>query len=342
MTAADSLAVRFELRDGLPAESADWWRGVLGIAQFSASASPVETRGIPLACVAAPPLGQGASLFEVWRAAEPLRSGRHGPVRFRLNDGLLFGTVEIAERRVGDGASDGTALQAATEDAYAAIFETLEQCGYPFLWRTWNYLADINRDGGELERYRQFNSARQRAFRRAGRRVEGTVPAACALGLRSGQPLVVYFLAGVDPAEPVENPRQVAAYAYPVDYGPASPTFSRATRVLGPDGAILLISGTSSIVGHRSVHADDVIAQTRESMANIRALLANAHCRESGRRFTVADCSFKVYLRDGQDQPAVADELRGLLGATAAIAYVQADICRRELLVEVEAVGHSR
>ena len=164
-------------------------------------------------------------------------------------------------------------LQAACEEAYAGIFRLLEAQGLPHLWRVWNYMADINGSSHGLERYRHFNVGRQDAFLAALRRVRGQVPAACALGLAAG-PLSIAFLAGACPVRPIENPRQVSAYDYPEDYGPRSPTFSRGALVCLKDETLLFISGTASIVGHRSLHPGDVVAQCRESVANVAAVLA--------------------------------------------------------------------
>ena len=140
--------------------------------------------------------------------------------------------------------------------------------GYPHLARLWNYLPQINVETDGLERYRQFNSARRNALIAYRRDLTGNVPAACALGSVTGSPLVIYFLASRQAATAVENPRQVSAYEYPAQYGP-KPAFSRASIL----GNTLFISGTASIVGHETVHVGDVTAQTRETLANIEALV---------------------------------------------------------------------
>ena len=48
---------------------------------------------------------------------------------------------------------------------------------------------------------------------------------------------------------------------------------------------------------------------------------------------------YKAYVRDPGDQAAVAAVLRDRVRPTHPVLYLQADICRAELLVEVEAVG---
>lgn len=315
------------------------WRDVLGLVRLAANGTLGDAAGVPVVHVAVPTLGEQAAVFEVWRSAGTQHRGVDGRVRHRSNHAVLFGCVEVHEEEAPPQHGDATALEWATATAYREMFRCLEARRFLHLWRIWNYLPDINRETGGTERYQQFNAARQRAFLEVGRDVEIQVPAACALGLEPRKPLVVYFLAGVAPGTPIENPRQVAAYHYPRQYGPASPTFTRAMLAGGSHGATLLVSGTSSIVGHSTVHAGDIIAQTRETVANIRALLAEASRRAAGAKFALEQLAYKVYLRHERDLRACATELSTALGPAAPIVFVRADVCRADLLVEIEAVG---
>ena len=64
---------------------------------------------------------------------------------------------------------------------------------------------------------------------------------------------------------PLENPRQLAAWRYPRQYGPRPPTFARA--MLAPDAVRLplMLSGTGAVVGHASLQDDDLQAQLGEA-----------------------------------------------------------------------------
>jgi enamine deaminase RidA (YjgF/YER057c/UK114 family) len=221
------------------------------------------------------------------------------------------------------------------------MYATLAAAGNLQLVRVWNYLPDINLETHGLERYRQFNTARHEASRAWGRAVAGSVPAASALGAEPGSPLTLYFLASQRTPAFIENPRQVSAYRYPAQYGPRSPAFSRATVLGEGDEATLFISGTASIVGHRTLHAGDPVGQTRETLANIEALL-----EEAGRRARMAlrleTLAYKVYVRDPKDLPVIRAEVASALGAKASVLYLKADICRRDLAVEIEAAGGGR
>ena len=290
----------------------------------------LPTQRIPM-----PILGDGgALLYELWRADRPCRGERCGDIVLRATDGMLFGVLEIDEA-AGATAAGESALCAAAERAYRQIFALLEAQGYGHLWRTWHYLPRIHAEECGLERYRQFNIGRHRAFEACGRRLDHS-PAASALGVDGG-PFSIAFLAGRAPATPVENPRQTSAFAYPRQYGPRSPTFSRAVTVANGAAETLFISGTASIVGYETVHGGDVGAQTRETVANLSALLAQANARAPSPLYALENLVYRVYIRHADDYAEVRRVLDTSIGASICATYVQADICRRDLLLEIEA-----
>lgn len=297
---------------------------------------PLETEAAwPVQAIHAPLLGApGASLQEIWRLDGECQAGVFEEISFRRAGPLLYGVIELDEAKFAEAISP---LQAATEEAYRRIFRLLEREGLPHLWRVWNYLAGINRDNDGLERYRQFNIGRQDAFLEFHRGATGNVPAACAIGLAGG-PLSIAFMAGDQPALPVENPRQVSAYNYPADYGPRSPTFSRAALVYLPGQEVLFVSGTASIVGHQTVHPDDVAGQCRESLANVAAVVEAAGALSRGAVYRLETLAYRVYIRHAEDFALIREIMVAQLGA-AEVVYLQADICRTDLLVEIEAMA---
>jgi enamine deaminase RidA (YjgF/YER057c/UK114 family) len=306
------------------------------VAQYGLRLAPLVLARMPVATVALSPLGEVDELYEIWRSDGPMRTGMLGRVHYRSNPQLLFGCIALPELSQEKAAS--AALKANTLTAYAQIFATLEATGYQQLVRVWNYVSAITQPADAGERYWLFNNARYDSFIASDRPVVAAAPAASALGTPRGSPLVIYFLAHRSAAQMLENPRQVSAYRYPAQYGPRSPTFSRAA-LLAEGGGTLMVSGTSSIVGHETVHSGDAAAQTRESLANIGALTEGANRRRLPRRFSLESLTYKVYVRHTRDLPAVSDVMRGAIGLKAPVAYMRADICRRDLLVEIEAVG---
>jgi enamine deaminase RidA (YjgF/YER057c/UK114 family) len=276
-------------------------------------------------------LPPGRAICEVWHARNRCNPPAW-PIRYRQGETLLFGSVSLDEA-AGDARPP---LQATTEAAYASIFELLEARGYHAL-RFWNYFPAINQESHHKERYRQFNIGRQDAFLAHGRSI-GNVPAACALGSAGGG-LHIAFLAARADVTSIENPRQVSAYHYPSQYGPRSPTFARAGLVRLGGRDMLFISGTASIVGHQSLHDGDVAAQTRECLHNIAAIVAEANRQAPGACFRLDRLAYKVYVRHPENLATVRREMAQCIGAPVSAVFLQADVCRADLLVEIEASG---
>ncbi len=310
----------------------DEWRGLAHTPVLGGWGYGMADEAGGLIALPAPLLTGSAARCDVWLTPRPVRSGQTGGVRWRTDGHWLQGAADVMA-----GAVD---LQPLARHVYQDLFETLKQTGFAHLHRLWNYLPQINLSTQGIERYRQFNAGRQQAFLDHGHDAFDGSPAACALGV-DGDHLSLRFLAAHAPPRPVDNPRQVPAYRYPSSYGPRPPTFSRAALTDLGDGRVgLWISGTASIVGHSSVHPGDVVAQTRETLNNLVAVLRSAEAACSA-RFALADLVPCVYIRQAAHQPLVQAELDRAWGLASQAAhqavYVKADVCRAELLVEVEA-----
>jgi len=304
--------------------------------------------------VALEPL-QTPAPFEVWRTSGPVVSGSAGRVRYAHGERLLFGAIEIDETRIdatgidslgideagADSiASAGTAIAAAAAAGYIELGAFLANSGFPHVLRFWNYLAAITEGIDDAERYRQFCIGRAR-----GLPWRSHYPAATAIGIPApastdGGKLQIYFLAATSPGTPIENPRQLSAYRYPRQYGPQPPTFARA--MLAPKdasshGAPLLISGTASVRGHASVHVDDVSGQLDETLVNLRAVLDAARELQPTLPSALgAHSVLKAYLRDRSDTAMIETALRTGLPVDTALLLLHADICRAELLIEID------
>lgn len=290
----------------------------LGVIALSGDAEADLSIGLASLPVAAAP-AQAGGLREVWRTTWAVEQrGAINGVSFARTSGLLFGVLR--QRVAAGGAAE------AARSAYQAMFELAERQGCPHLLRISNYLPDITRVERGQERYRAFNAGRREAFAARDRHAQHA-PAACGLGC-GGDTLLMAFLAGAEPGCHIENPRQVSAFRYPERYGASRPLFARATVAAG----LLFVSGTASIVGHESRHVGDVAAQTDETLRNIDAVLAEA----GGPAFVREDLRLKVYLRHADDLVVVRERLLAA-GFALPVAFLQAEICRPELDVEIEA-----
>lgn len=256
---------------------------------------------------------------ECWSVDGTVNHGRTDALRWSAGAGWRFVAVEVDEAGCGG-------IEAASERAYALLLAHVAASPERHLQRVWNYLGAINAGEGDGERYRLFCNGRARGL--AARGVT-SYPAATAIGHHGREGLLqVYALCATEPGEVLENPRQVSAWKYPRQYGPTAPSFARAMQL--PDDT-LAISGTAAVIGHASHHAEDVTAQADEAVANLHALLERATLP----LFDAAS-PLKVYVRRPQDAEQIRAALARHLDPAVPRILLHGDICRRELLVEID------
>jgi chorismate lyase / 3-hydroxybenzoate synthase len=235
-------------------------------------------------------------------------------------------------------------LEEPVREAYSHILKACTERGM-HLHRVWNYVPDINAQNQGLERYRQFNIGRWLAFEKHfGRDLRAFMPAASAVGM-PGKCASFFFIAGKTEPIYLENPSQVPAYHYPSDYGPKPPSFARAVLVKGPEDITGYLSGTASIEGHRSIGEDDWHLQFRTTMHNIQIMLERMGMTELLKGRAAAEQAginvhdFRCYLRHVEMLPLIRDWLHEELALDeSCVSFQQADICRAELDLEIEAV----
>ncbi len=284
------------------------------------------TEGLLSIDVAMPVLGEQQHTFEIWHSDRPMQQEQVGPLQLLHNGIFMFGALQVDE-------CEG--LEQATQDAYMLILEHLSKQGYPYPLRVWNYLPDIVGLDDGVERYQLFCTGRHIALATEPE-YETRLPAASALGT-TGTGFVIYFIAAHEPPLQIENPLQVSAFHYPACYSPRSPSFSRATVKHWPDSTQFYLSGTASIRGHESRGKDDIQSQLQLTLDNIEHLLTHARQQCPTLKDKLDNLTLlKIYLRRSEDYALVRDYLQQRFGSAYPLLYLQADICRKELLIEIE------
>jgi hypothetical protein len=283
---------------------------------------------------------------------------RGGGVEIGYGEGNYLVMTDAAGRElivggvVGDDPADD--FKTRSDRVFERIGRIMEREGFPVdsIVRQWNYIEGITRMERGRQHYQDFNDARSRFYSRAGW-ADG-YPAATGIGSRTGGVTVELdaLVAGADVVDmPLDNSLQVAAHTYSqgvlvggVDCGAeqkTTPKFERARLIGRPGDAIVLISGTAAIRGEASSVTDDVTEQTRITMENVEFLSSPGNINSRGgivtgetRRFDL----LRVYIKEPDHLGRVRDYMDSHYGDVPKF-YLHADVCRPELLVEVEGVA---
>lgn len=244
-----------------------------------------------------------------------------------------------------------------TISAYRQLFGLIHTGVLPQnIARMWNFVPGILAHDTDLritdrlnsERYRQFNAGRQQAWRQFSGLGSPTkrfrAPAATGIGSLPGGPLTVEVLLTNDPVVDIDNPRQLSPDTYSSKYGTLPPLFSRATaQLLDGDRAMLFIAGTASIVGEDTLHENDPSAQTHETFRNLEALIHEANLSRYlsfvPNQLEWSDLrGMRVHVRYPEHLSYVRQVVESYVGQLV-VCYVQDEICRPGLLVEIETNG---
>lgn len=250
-------------------------------------------------------------------------------------------------------AMDDARLREVVDLGYCALARVMRARSL-FPLRFWNFVPGIGEAGPSgLCAYEVFNQARCEAFVRpeVAALGEGARVSASAVDPRGGD-FSIHVLAGDCVPEPIDNPRQIEPHAYSARYGPVPPRFARGVKVpptlveeLGFPRA--LISGTASIVGEETRHPGDLGAQLLETAVNLAtvALAAGGPVdpRPVGAPLDDALAEalggyahLRVYLPRSEDESTLLDWIDAHFSLEAPPEIVNADLCRTDLLVEVE------
>lgn len=306
--------------------------------------------------VVQPPCDGAALAVEAWAiSTEAAVVGYHGPHLVTIeHDGLRWvyasaGAIHQPERSAYE----------QSKDSLDRLGLRMGSVGVPFenVVRIWLYQGGITENEAGTERYRELNRARTDFFdgidfsgsslakRQAGKEI---YPASTGIGTRE-HGLVVTALSVQTCRDDVEilsleNPRQMSAFDYPKEYSAKSPKFSRAMAIRMGDHLTTWVSGTASIVNAETVFPGDVEKQTNQTLDNIENLISAENFSRLGWQGGGASLNdlakIRVYVRRAEDYEKCRTVCEKRLGTVPSV-YAIADVCRPDLLVEIEGVTFS-
>lgn len=221
----------------------------------------------------------------------------------------------------------GASREAQTTAVFEGIEDALTDAGMTFanVARTWLYMDRI------LDWYDPFNRARD-AFFRSRKVYDGLVPAStgigsanlCGAAITACAIAVKPHVAGAVTVEAVPSPLQCAALQY-------GSSFSRAVEIGTPEYRTLMVSGTASIEpGGATAYVGDVEKQIQLTMDVVEAILTS-------RGMGWKDATRAVmYLKQASYMELWQAWLRRNRLESLPLLTVEADVCRDDLLVELE------
>lgn len=222
------------------------------------------------------------------------------------------------------------------------------------VYRTWIHQGHIVAPEGDSQRYKELNRARTDFF--ADKRFlspyltlefrGAAYPASTGIGADNYDIVMSAQAVSTERKDlivtPLENPEQTSAFDYGEVYSPKSPKFARAMAFIDHSDSLIFVSGTASITDSETRHIGDPVKQTELTLDNIAALIAETNLHKHGIRGFSATldqmATVRVYIKNGDDYPAIRECCERRLGMVPTI-YTFADVCRPELLVEIEGIA---
>ncbi len=202
----------------------------------------------------------------------------------------------------------------------------------------------------KCENYQMFNIARAEHYKVS--EWEKGYPSATGIGANVKGCSIEFVAVNDTPDKiiiPLHNPRQIDAHGYTKKQFDNlqksdekkerdTPKFERGKIVITDNFMDIYVSGTAAIIGEDSV-MKGISEQTQTTIDNILKLCSKENLKEHGIKiendlppFT----SVRTYIKNKKDTSIVGKICRERFGDIP-ILYVIADVCREELLVEIEA-----
>ena len=229
-----------------------------------------------------------------------------------------------------------------------------ESLSFSDIVHQWNYIEDITgyttSKKSRMQNYQLFNDIRTLYYSSVD--FPNGYPAATGIGTNTGGIVIDFTAASPSKSTrilPISNPRQVDAHKYSqkvlIGKGfedvkkKGSPKFERAKVLTTQDSGQVYISGTAAILGQKTETGKNAREQTQVTLENISRLISADNLKAHGIDInTESKPSYiRVYVKNEADIRDVKETCQAYLGEIPSL-YLVSDICRKDLLVEIEGV----
>ena len=278
-----------------------------------------------------------------------------GAIDFQIKeqDGICYGIIENAEAKMlfveGIPATNfDDKVKAQSREVFAKLDALLSAYGFEVddIVRQWNYIGNIVSYKDGKQNYQEFNDARS-SYYAQGKWSNG-YPAATGIGSTDGIVVggIAFKRADAKGVYPIDNPLQVAAHVYSksvlIDNDEnaekSTPKFERAKLIESVGGAYCFVSGTAAIRGEESVDPSSAELQTVKTIENIEYLVSKENLVRFGcKPYELKYAFLHIFIKHAEDYEAVRAVVEASYPHVPAL-YSVADVCRSELLVEIEGI----
>ena len=290
------------------------------------------------ALVAQPPL-EGSLLAEVTYVRDFNHIEYHNDYIIlnsnHIYTGGLFSTV-------------GNSIEEQSDDIFAHLSDILSGEGFTIsdIVRQCNYIEHITRISLQGQNYQQFNDSRSRFY--ALTTWQNGYPAATGIGADGGGVVIVVdaIRNSASCSRMLNNPLQQSAHTYSQQVliegrtsSKSTPKFERGRWVGDELSGMIYISGTAAIRGEESLHVNEV-QQCIMTLENIKHLISTEnllhHDVKCVRSYNYE--LLRIYVKNRNEWPQIKHWLQENCECRN-IVPVAADICRTELLIEIEGIA---
>ena len=270
----------------------------------------------------------GNEIFEVWNTDENVYAKKINNFYTSKSENYLFGSTII------DMNESYKNNKTKIINAYNNLFE-IAKLEKMEIVKIWHFIPELlSKYNNDKTNYSLLCESRETVYKDYFNNFN--FPAATAIGIK-GKKILIYFFAGkFSKYKVIENKRQVSSYLYPQQIFKEKPMFSRAVSFDNVKSGVgkILISGTASIKGYESMHSLNLKEQLNEALKNYGTLISLNNNSSNISRIYITNIN-------DEDKLWIQQKLEKVFGTDHFI-IVKGDICRKELIIEVEGVSDEK
>ncbi|TYQ16241.1 UNVERIFIED_CONTAM: enamine deaminase RidA (YjgF/YER057c/UK114 family) [Acetivibrio alkalicellulosi] len=219
--------------------------------------------------------------------------------------------------------------------------------------RQWNYVEEITAQkiskGKMIQNYQLLNDIREHTYRKYN--FTNGYPSATGIGMKTGGAVIAFIASSLgDGVTPIMNSEQIDAHKYSkkvlvgdaiegmVDK--ATPKFERAKLVEANGTKEIYVSGTAAIKGEKTLGIGDVAEQTLITIDNINKLLSVDNLKKQEIFIEGLQLEYtylRIYAKDKSSVEIIEQIIKENYKDVKTLIVV-GDICRNNLLVEIEGI----